>query len=408
MQQGGEFNGQLANPGFSLDYRADRSQPGHNLVGSLRDCLENQAAFVSSNLLQARLLTWSRQRRVQLYVNQSTSTQPLSLTALLGPTKEVLYDQPLSERNWPVIERLLDEVQRDLLEKVFHKVRYDIDKRQYRYETVRQNAPGGRGDFIDRYSLTYEFDELEQKIAFENDGSLNQQIQLDLEEAQGDYHIYEPLLGEAADTLLKKHKLKHIGISPDSLNSGEHKFLRDILNFIEVNYPRDHREFYLMRNVESLRSVGIYLEGETRVFYPDFVLWIVDDKANKTTLALFDPKGQTGIIKEDDLGLKGIDGMNDKVRIATSGQLSELGKMLQSQTGRKWSIHSFVLLRDSSPLGRWKGSTPTMKDMELAEMMIKRNVLRLDWHDKNEAGQASSKLHDGDSYLSRVFAQVLS
>lgn len=406
-QQGDVFSGRLANPGFSLDYRADRSQPGHNLVASLKACLADQALFVSSDWLQTRLRIWCSQQRVQLYVNHDGASQPLTLAALLAPTKEVLYDQPLSERNWPVIERLLEEVQRDLLEKIFHKVRYDIDRRQYRFETVRQNAPDARGDFIDRYTLTYEFADQTQKVAFENDASLNQQIQLDLEEAQGDYHIYEPLLGEAADTLLKKHKLKRIGISPDSLNAGERKFLRDILAFIDVNYPRDHREFYLMRNVESLRSIGIYLEGETRVFYPDFVLWIVDDKANRTTLALFDPKGQTGIVKEDDLGLKGVDGMNDKVRVATSGQLVELAKQLQGRTERKWSIHSFILLRDKSPLGRWKGSSPTDKEMELAEDMIKRGVLRLDWHGKNESGHASATLRDGDSYLSRIFAQLL-
>ncbi|CAO1659342.1 DEAD/DEAH box helicase family protein [Halomonas sp. MES3-P3E] len=408
VQRNVELSGRLANPGFSLDYRTDRTQKGHNLVHELRDCLKSQTAFVDSDWLQTRLLTWGHQQRVQLYVDQSASIQPLSVEALLKPTKEILYDQPLSERKWPVIERLLEEVQRDLLEKIFHKVRYDIDKRQYRFETVRQNAPSARGDFIDRYSLTYEFAELEQKIAFENDATLNQQIQLDLEEARGDYHIYEHLLGEATDTLLKKHKLKRIGISPDSLNPGERKFLHDILEFIDDNYPRDHREFYLMRNVESLRSIGIYLEGETRVFYPDFVLWIVDEKANKTTLALFDPKGQTGIVKEDDLGLKSADSMNDKVRIATNGHLNELAKDLQSQTGRIWSVHSFILLRDTSPLGRWRGSSPTNSDMERAEAMIQRGVLRLDWHDKNESGQSSTKLRDGDSYLSRIFAQLLS
>ncbi|MGO1343619.1 DEAD/DEAH box helicase family protein [Chromohalobacter japonicus] len=399
--------GRLANPGFSLDYRADRTQPGHNLVADLKACLGSQSAFVFADRLRTHLRVWSRQQRVQLYTDHQGTVRPLDLAALLEPTREVLYDQPLSERGWPVIERLLAEVQRDLLEKVFHKVRYDIDRRQYRFETVRQSAPGARGDFIDRYSLTYEFANQEKKVAFENDASLNQQIQLDLSEPRGDYHIYEPLLGEATETLLKKHKLERIGISPDSLNTGERKFLRDILTFIDTNYSRDHREFYLMRNVESLRSIGLYLEGESRVFYPDFALWIVDDKANKTTLALFDPKGQTGIVKEDDLGLTGDTGMNDKVRVATSGQLVELAKQLQGQTGRQWSLHSFILLRDKSTLGRWKGSAPTDQEMELAEAMIKRGVLRLDWHATNESNQRSAPLRDGDSYLSRIFARLL-
>ncbi len=298
-------------------------------------------------------------------------------------------------------------MQRDLLEKVFHKVRYDIDKRCYRYETVRQSVAGEPGDFIDRYSVSYEFEKDEERRAFEQNGGLREQLELCFREPQEPYHIYEPLLNEAEEKLLKKHKLQRVGISPDKLNGGERKFLRDILSFIDTNYSRDHREFYLMRNVESLRSIGLYLEGETRVFYPDFVLWIVDDKAHKTTLVLFDPKGQTGIVKEDDLGLNGADGMNDKVRVATGGQLAELARQLRKRTGRQWDIQSYILLRDTSKLGKWKGAAAADKEMELAEAMIQKGVLRLDWHQKNEQGQDSVPLRDGRSYLSRIFERLI-
>ena len=325
---------------------------------------------------------------------------------MLAVVNQVLYDHALADRGWDAVERLLDEVQRDLLEKVFHKARYDIDKRQYRYDMVRQSLTGEPGDFIERYTLTYEFPKDEQRRFFEQDITLRQQIEQSLKVDKGFYHIYEPLLGEATENLLKKHKLQRIGISPDKLNGGERKFLRDILSFIDANYSRDPREFYLMRNVESLRSIGIYLEGETRVFYPDFVLWIVDNKAHKTTMALFDPKGQTGIVKEDDLGLNGADGMNDKVRIATSGQLTELARQLQSKTDQHWGVHSFILLRDKSPLGRWKGASPTDTEVQLAEVMIQRGVLRLDWHTENEQGQTSAPLRDGSSYLSRIFEKL--
>lgn len=397
-------SGHLRPQRFSLDYRADCAQAGENLVHALIECLQQRNAFVPTYDLQSRLLGWCRQQRVQLYRRNAAVCRPLTLADLLSVTDSVLYDTELSDRSWPVVERLLDEVQRDLLEKVFHKVRYDIDKRQYRFEPVRQSTPGVPGDFIERYTLTCEFDDAAKKEAFEQDADTLAQLQLDLQESHGDYHLYEPLLNEATDKLLHKYKLQRIGISPDSLNAGERKFLRDILKFIEVNYPRDPREFYLMRNVESLRSIGLYLEGETRVFYPDFALWIVDDKANKTTLALFDPKGQSGIMREDDLGLRGGSAMNDKVRVATSGQLTELARELTRETQRQWAVHSFILLRDSSPLGKWKGAAPTNQEMALAERMIQQHVLRLDWHAQNEQGQSSACLRNGDSYLSRIFA----
>lgn len=398
--------GQFANPGFTLDYRANREQSGENILPALLALFDAQFAMRAA--LRDRVRSWSRDKRVQAYVRRNDTLSTLDTKMLLSTAREVLYDKELAERGASAVTRMLYEAQRELLEKVFHKARYDIDKRQYRYDIVRPSTAGAPGDFIERYRLTYEFGCLEHKQQFESNAGLRTQLELKLQEAHGDYHIYAPLLSSIDDNaelqkLLLSHKLKHIGISPDTLNAGERKFLRDILEFIDMNYSRDPREFYLMRNVESLRSIGIYLDGETRAFYPDFVLWIVDDKANKTSLALFDPKGQTGIVNQDDLGLKDGHAMNDKVRVARSGQLTELARELTVKTKRHWDIQSFILLRDKSPLGRWKGAGPTHTEMELADAMICLNVLRLDWHKQNELGQAASLLRGGDSYLSRIF-----
>lgn len=406
VADGKPLQGNFANPGFTLDYRANREQAGENILPAMLEVLD--ATFATHAALRDRVRTWSRDKRVQAYVTRNGTLSILDTKMLLRTAQGVLYDEALTERGEAAVIRLFDEAQRDLLEKIFHKVRYDIDKRQYRYDLVRQSAAGESGDFIERYRLTYEFGNQEDRQKFEGDSKLRAQLELDLREAHGDYHIYAPLLSRIDDNaslrkVLSSHKLKHIGISPDALNAGERKFLRDILEFIEANYSRDPREFYLMRNVESLRSIGVYLDGETRAFYPDFVLWIIDDKANKTTLALFDPKGQTGIVNQDDLGLTQGHAMNDKVRLATGGQLPELAKKLEAETKRRWTVHSFILLRDTSPLGKWKGSAPTDQEMELAEHMIQRHVLRMDWHKTNELGQAASPLRGGDSYLSRIF-----
>jgi hypothetical protein len=45
--------------------------------------------------------------------------------------------------------------------------------------------------------------------------------------------------------------------------------------------------------------------------------------------------------------------------------------------------------------------------MEMAEAMIQKGVLRLDWHPKNEQGQDSVPLRDGSSYLSRIFERIV-
>jgi hypothetical protein len=408
LNNGETIEGTILNPGFSLDYRSDRKLAGHNLVQSLRACLDGYSYFLPTDWLQQRLLIWSRQQRVQLYFLNNEQKHQLRIKDMLPALQQVLYDHRLKDRSWSIVEKLLDTVQRDFLEKILHKVRYVIDKRRYRYGTLRQSNANVRGDFIDRYAMTYEFRKDEKRRQFENNPLWRKKLEKELKEATTPYHIYDPLFRESTELLLKEYNLQRIGLSPDKLNPGECKFLRDILQFIETNYSKNHQEFYLMRNVESLRSIGLYLEGETRVFYPDFVLWIVDDKTKKTTLVLFDPKGQTGIVKKDDLGIQGPDGMNDKVRVATSGQLLELARELELRTKRHWLIRSYILLRDSSPLGRFKGSSPTDLEMELVEAMVGKGVLRLDWHEKKENGQTGVLLRGGQNYLSRIFENIIS
>lgn len=118
---------------------------------------------------------------------------------------------------------------------------------------------------------------------------------------------------------------------------------------------------------------------------------------------LFDPKGQTGIIDEAELGINGKGALNEKVTVATGQHLAELARELTAKTGRQFKIHSFILLRDSSKLGRAKGSSLTDKELDFADGMIKRNILRLDWHEKNEKGQPGVRLSGGGSYLMKIF-----
>lgn len=391
---------------ISLDYRSDRAAKGCNVLQDMISALRDYRAFMTPDHLTRQSTAWSLQQRVQFYVGNGGALRPLSLAALLPLLAEVKYDHALESRSLDVIERLAEEVQRDLLDKVFHKIRYVIDKRAYRFEPVKQAAGGEPGDFIERYLVSYEFASPQDRQDFEAKTGSREAIEQALQENRGAYHIYEPLFGEPEAGLLKPHKLQRIGISPDKLNAGEKKFLRDILAHIDLHHARDHREFYLMRNVESLRSIGLYLEGETRAFYPDFVLWIIDDKANKTTIVLFDPKGQTGIVEESSLGMNGGEALNEKVTVAGGEHLAELARELTIRTGRKFAIHSFILLRDSSPLGKPKGGVMTDSEAGLAERMIERHVLRLDWHAKNEAGDPGVRLPGGVDYLMKLFELI--
>ena len=161
----------------------------------------------------------------------------------------------------------------------------------------------------------------------------------------------------------------------------------------------DKYEFYLLRNVQSLRSVGIYLESETRAFFPDFVFWVVHK--DWTHILLIDPKGQTGITDWANLE------MNEKVRIATGTHLPELARKLSTKHGKVFKVDSFILLRDSSPMGKLKTQSPTTDDLKQIEQMKAKHVLRLDWHGVNEAGDKQSHFWQGNTYLDVIFNVVV-
>ncbi|HHQ9708288.1 TPA: DEAD/DEAH box helicase family protein, partial [Escherichia coli] len=54
---------------------------------------------------------------------------------------------------------------------------------------------------------------------------------------------------------------------------------------------------YLLRNADSKnRGLGFATAGN---FYPDFLLWLVDDKSGKQWLSLIDPKGIRNLNLDD-------------------------------------------------------------------------------------------------------------
>jgi hypothetical protein len=70
---------------------------------------------------------------------------------------------------------------------------------------------------------------------------------------------------------------------------------------------------------------------------------------------------------------------------------------------KNFSLNSFILLRDSSDLGKhanaeWK-----------KENMISKNILRLDWHSKDErvSDADQTRLVDNKSYLDWIMEKTI-
>lgn len=388
---------------IALDYRPDTDHKKVNISGELTEWIVDFSKFLPLSALRAKINRWCRDYRIQLYVEEKRTLRKFGVKDLVMRLTEVFYHEPLKMRSMDTIINMFDQIIFDTLNKIRHKIQYDINKRQYRIdEPLSQVREGEPGDFIERYKLTYEFETADAQTNFNNKVSSNrQELTQDLKETTEPYHIYDPLFREADDNWYQQRKIRRLQISPDALNGGERKFLRDILGHLDQPmYLALKKEYYLMRNVESLRSVGIYLEGETRVFFPDFVLWIVNPKTKKTQIVFFDPKGQTGIRNDEDMML------NDKVRIATNGQLEELARKLELKYGSRFDVQSFILLRDSSPLGKWKGQVPSDEEKIFMQKMYKNHIYRLDWHLEDENGNRVNRLISGKNYLDLIFEMI--
>ena len=100
-----------------------------------------------------------------------------------------------------------------------------------------------------------------------------------------DRHLYYPLFSIQADVPLKMRPLSFDVPS-------EMQFIKDLENFYQSPMGKDvigDRSLYLLRNADiKSRGLGFALAGN---FYPDFLLWIVDDATGKQWLSFIDPKG---------------------------------------------------------------------------------------------------------------------
>ena len=408
LAEGNEARGEVARAPLCMDYRPDAVAPEFNLAQDLRDAVLGHACFagfLSLTDLQRRLERMQGVRRLQLRVQDDAQVRPLGVADLFGLLDEVLYHRRWAELGFAVREQLLAHTLADALARLHGRLIYDLNKRRYRFdEPLRQAAPGQPGDFISHYDVRIEFDKPAEKVAFEAaypSPQLPAQLSLDLQEPR---HIYAPLLQGGDNKGVKEGlRLRALSISPDALNAGERKFVQDLHHFLDsrVNQGRLRKfDFYLMRNVESLRSVGVYLDTETRAYFPDFVLWAVSDR--KTHVLLVDPKGQSGIQDRDSLSA-----FNAKVALAKSQDLRDLAAKLSANSGKAFQVDSFILLRKSSPLGRAQGGH---HDLKLVQEMQARHVLHLDWApaDMNgkrvdESGDSVPQPPDQRCYVTRMF-----
>ncbi len=386
---------------LKFDYRTDKERDSLNVYWDLEQNIEKYSCYLNRVKLAAVIHREEETNQLQLY--NKTNCKP-TISDFLSLVDEIRYHQPgLDPIAWT--DGLNRQIVIDVIRKLQNRINAHINRRNYLL------APLNRDDFIYEYTVTKEFKDSSEYEAFlakikesENEQDKTKALRINPEAPiqreltrvlqPGHRHIYNPLIRHQDDVVSDYNDVK---VSPDRLNAGEKKFVEDLTEYIKLNYLRNERyEFYLMRNVQK---IGIFLESDAGSFFPDFLLWTIDNESDITHIIFIDPKGERGIIGGSKANYKD----HPKVKLAQKTEdqtLLSLEKQLETKQDKKFQLDSFLLLRDSSELGR-------QEDFDwITENMLAYNILRLDWHQKKENGSTSKCLNDEKSYLDLMFEKV--
>ncbi|MDZ4712639.1 MAG: DEAD/DEAH box helicase family protein [bacterium] len=391
---------------FSLDYRTNRNEEGKNIRNSLKQANDSYSAFINYQPFTKTITEQADEANINLY-KAGAALSEINIDDVLAYIDEIKYKDELPELDFDFTENVNNKIGEEFVKKVRNKINWHLNSSIYQYEEELKQSQGEiKGDFIEKYTLVKSF-KLSKKVGAttkqKTEKELNQEIAdftktiRDIENAliidKIGNHIYEPLLRE--NKLVLKDDVK---LTPDKLNDGEKKFVKDFAKYIK-DKPDKFNDFdvYLMRNVESLKSIGIYLNDDSEVFYPDFIMWLITK--DKVFINFIDPKGQMGT---KDFATEQY---KEKVTIAdksTNTTLPNIEKELKRIHKKDFVLNSFILLRDSSELGKlakadWK-----------KENMIAKNILRLDWYkeDEKENNADQTKLVDNKTYLDWIIEKT--
>ena len=397
----------INNFSFSLDYRTNRNDEGRNIRNSLRQVNNNYKSFINYQSCIKNMTEQADEGNMQFYKAGKTFSE-IVIDDVIAYIDEINYKEELSELDFEFTENVNTKICEEFVKKVRNKINWHLNSSIYQYEEeLKQSIGDMKGDFIEKYTLIKSFKLSHQAgrtTRQKTEKELNNEISeftktiRDIEKAliidKTGNHIYSPLLWD------NEYKLEDsLQLKPDKLNRGEKKFVRDLAKYIKET-PKIFNDFdvYLLRNVESLKSIGIYLNDDSEVFYPDFIMWLIGK--DKVYINFIDPKGQMGT---KDFATEQY---KEKVTIAektTNTTLPNIEKELKRIHKKDFILNSFLLLRDSSELG--KVATATWKK----ENMIANHILRLDWHkeDEKENNADITKCVDGKTYLEWIFEKII-
>lgn len=157
-----------------------------------------------------------------------------------------------------------------------------------------------------------------------------------------DHSLFNPLLREGSWQWRQQ-----VSVHPPALNRGEQQFLKDLRSFWEEYHDTPafrYCELYVLRN---LARVGIGLFHRSG-FYPDFVLWLHDNRTGATWVCFIDPHG---------LHHDGLSGSEDKF-----AALRSLSVLNQRQEFQEKQIHLNGFILTDTPIDQIRDAGSRSKE----------------------------------------------
>jgi hypothetical protein len=238
----------------------------------------------------AGLLDWDRiyfdllDYKIASELSNLTFT-PATLRDITSRGQFAIYcdDQQLGSGSMNHI-RVLADTTATMLRKYLAKS-YDHERRGWEQKNLRfaDLSAGDENLNFERYavSTTAELAKSVRELVKEADELYRKDV-YKLPTVHFDRHLYQPLLAYDQQGRFK--------VTPKELNKGETQFVRDLKSFLTSN-PQEHKgkEVFLLRNRSRGHGIGFFSPKEGEAFFPDFILWIIEDGAQM--IAFIDPHG---------------------------------------------------------------------------------------------------------------------
>lgn len=378
----------ISNFHFSLDFRIDKSKDleENKIKDTLREKIKLLKDYININKIRDNIKEFSKENKINLYLKKENNLIDFDYNSIFNFIDEIKYDNNLWN-DLSKIENTIIVILNEFLKKLKNKVNHRINSKNIVYDRIlsQKSEINQEWDFIEEYIITKEFESEKQKQEYIENIEAEKQNIINTLDKNFDKHIYYPLLIEDNN----KTNLA-INISPDKLNHWEKLFIEHIKNYIDENFKNNKElDFYLLRNVESLRSIWIYLENDEHPFFPDFILWIIDNKNHITYINFIDPKWQDWIFDRNSWSF------NDKAKIwnkSIDNTLKNIEDNLSKNLNKKIILNSFIILKSGSDL--WTNNREDIQDK-----MLQNNIYKIDWNWEHRL--------EWKSYLDLMFEKIL-